>query len=61
MYVGCVDCGCKLSDLPKNQRTERPRFTRKDLSGWKDTISCCRKCLNIWLKKHPEYKGLKRK
>ena len=29
MYVGCVDCGCKLSDLPKNQKTERPKFAKK--------------------------------
>ena len=53
MYVGCVDCSKPLN---KDNETERPRYARKDGSGWNNTISCCKECLKVWLEKHPEYK-----
>ena len=43
--VGCYDCGVR------DPKYERPRTPR---SGWNHTVSVCKKCRDIWLKKHPE-------
>ena len=52
MFVDCWDCHIKLTE---ENRTERPRQARKDGQGWKHTVDCCKKCLEVWIKKHPEY------